>query len=508
MTTITMSLKQLLANWLVVPETANVTISGLSLNSQTTQPGDLFFAYPGTNMDGRRFIQDAIEKGAVAILAEASLGISESTEFESADGCKIPVLTLPKLVLYCSAIASEFYGNPSHCMKVVGITGTNGKTSCAHYLAAAFTQLGIKAAVMGTIGVGVYGESIVDTGLTTADPITVQKTLAELYFQGVKIVAMEVSSHALHQGRVSGVQFNRAVFTNLSQDHLDYHETMEQYWYAKRILFESFDLENAIINAKDQHGRELLLDLFGTQYVCGYCAEPVPVEVEKIPLVTAHNVQFTRAGISARVHTPWGLGELISPQLGRYNLSNLLAVISTMGTMGVHLDDILNCVKSLPVVPGRMQTVFEKNSPLTVIDYAHTPDALENVLAVLRENATGKLWCVFGCGGVRDIGKREIMGEIAERIADVVIVTDDNPRQEDPASIVSNILQGMQTPIQAMVIHDRAEAISYALTHAASEDTVLIAGKGHETYQLVGTERHHFSDLEQVTAFFKANQQE
>jgi UDP-N-acetylmuramoyl-L-alanyl-D-glutamate--2,6-diaminopimelate ligase len=495
-------LKQLLANWLLVPDSANVTITGVSLNSKTVKPGDLFFAYPGTTVDGRRYIENAVENGAVAVLAEANLGISENLEYETSTGKKIPLLTLPDLAMHCSAIAGEFYGNPSRYMQVIGITGTNGKTSCAYYLAAAFTKLGVKSALMGTIGSGIYGEDIVSTGLTTSDAVRVQKILAEFYYAGVKFVTMEVSSHALSQGRVNGVDFDRAVFTNLSQDHLDYHQTMREYWFAKKILFEYFDLNNAIINAKDQHGRELLLSLWGTQYVCGYTLEPIPPEMEQLPLVTAHDVKFTRDGMSARIHTPWGIGYLSSPQIGRYNLMNLLAVITTMGTMGVHLDDILHCILDLPVVPGRMQSVLKQDAPLAIIDYAHTPDALENVLAVLREHCEGKLWCVFGCGGSRDVTKREVMGEIVERLADKVIVTDDNPRAENPEDIVTQILQGMKKPKNCVVEHDRAKAIAYALEHADKHDTVLIAGKGHETYQHIGDEKRHFSDLEHVQSVF------
>lgn len=494
-------LKILLEKWLVVADANDVQVTGLSLNSKTVQSGDLFFAYPGTERDGRRYIESAAQQGAVAILAESSLGVSEHLEFETPEGVRVPMLTIPNLAAHCSAIAAEFYGHPSRCMQVVGITGTNGKTSCAYYLASAFNALGVKAGIMGTLGTGIYGEKLVNTGLTTADAVTIQASLASLYYSGIRFVAMEVSSHALAQGRVSGVHFDRAVYTNLSPDHLDYHTTMHEYWLAKKILFEKFNLNNAIINAKDQHGRELLLELWGMQYICGYSQEPVPEEVKDLPLVTAHNIEFTRHGICARIETPWGLGRLQSPQIGRYNLSNLLAVIATMGSMGVHIDDILHCMSHLPVVPGRMQSVVVEDKPVVIIDYAHTPDALENVLAVLREHRQGKLWCVFGCGGTRDKTKRAVMGEIAERLADIVIVTDDNPRMEEPQDIVAQILEGMAHTDSVIVEHDRSKAIGYAIEHADVNDTVLIAGKGHETSQQIGKHKHHFSDLEQVHQF-------
>ena len=493
-----MLLSTLLEKWLVVPEKVNILITGLSLNSQQVKPGDLFFAFPGTQADGRRFIENAINQGAAAVLAEANLGISETLEFETSDGHKVPILTMPDLSSYCSAIAGEFYGNPSHNMQVIGVTGTNGKTSCAYYLAAAFTNLGSKTGFMGTIGCGLYGEDIISTGLTTSDPITVQRLLAEIYDAGASTVIMEVSSHALVQGRVNGVRFANAVFTNLSQDHLDYHGDMASYWAAKRLLFENFQLPHAVINANDPYGRELLLDLWGSQSVCAYGQVPLPPEVVQMPMVSAHEIKFSRHGVKARIHSPWGLGLLESPQVGRFNLSNLLAVIATMATLGVHMDDILHALQNLPVVPGRMQSFSKTNRPLVIVDYAHTPDALENVLAVLRENCDANLWCVFGCGGTRDKSKRPVMGEVAERLAHKVIVTDDNPRMEDAHEIVKDILKGFKKPEAIKIEHDRAAAIAYAIHHAEIKDTILIAGKGHETYQQIGKAKRHFSDAEEV----------
>ena len=494
-------LSELLNKWLVVPPAIDILLQGLSLNSQQVKPGDLFFAFPGTQADGRRFIENAVNQGAAAILAEANLGISETSEFIAPDGRKVPVLTLPELASHCSAIAAEFYHHPSKNMQVIGVTGTNGKTSCAYYLAAAFTKLSVKTGFMGTIGCGLYGEDIVSTGLTTSDPITVQRLLAQMYQSGARIVIMEVSSHALVQGRVNGVQFANAVFTNLSQDHLDYHGDMASYWRAKRILFENFQLPYAVINANDHYGQELLRDLWGTQYVYGYCQAPIPNKVVQIPMVSAHEIEFSRHGIKARIHSPWGLGLFKSTQVGRFNLSNLLAVMTTMGTMGVHIDDILKVLEDLPVVPGRMQSFSVANQPLVVVDYAHTPDALKNVLTVLRENCDAELWCVFGCGGTRDTTKRHLMGEVAEQLADKVIVTDDNPRMENPDDIVKDILQGFKKPTVIKIEHDRAQAITYAIKNAKEKDIVLIAGKGHETYQQIGRSRRHFSDVEEVQKF-------
>lgn len=491
----TISLKALLENHLVVSDAFDADIKGLSLNTKTLTKGDLFFAFPGEHADGRQFIEEAVEKGAAAILAEAKFGIREISEYTSESGKKVPLLTMENLAFYCGDIASEYYGHPSHHMKVVGITGTNGKTSCSYYLAAAYSRLRRKSGIMGTLGYGVYGEKLVSTGMTTVDPITVQKILAQLYYQGVEIVAMEVSSHALSQGRVIGVKFACGVLTNLTHDHLDYHENMLNYWHAKKRLFKDYDVPYAVINADDPYGKELLQELWGNQYVCGYTINAKAGLSGEMPMVTSHEVKLSRHGINTRIHTPWGIGRLSSPQLGTFNLSNLLAVTTVMVCLGEHLDDALSCMEHLPVVPGRMQTIFTQGKPLVVVDYAHTPDALKNVLTVLKANCQGKLWCMFGCGGERDKEKRSVMTETAEAIADNVIITDDNPRLEDPKAIVDDMLAGAKRPKMIHVEHDRAKAIKYAITHAKSNDTVLLAGKGHETVQIIGRKRMKISDV-------------
>lgn len=497
-----MELSQLLSEYITVSGEVDCTITGLSSNSKMVKEGHLFFAFPGAHVDGRRYIKAAIKNGAIAILSESNLGIGETLHYEGSGGRKVPVFTLKNLINEASSIAGKFFNNPSFQMDVIGITGTNGKTSCAYYLAAAFSNLGIKAGIMGTVGCGIYGKKLVSTGMTTPDFISVQKLLAKLRDGGAKVVAMEVSSHALAQRRVSGVKFTHGLFTNLSHDHLDYHETMEQYWSAKKMLFESFNLHAAILNANDFYGQKLLNKLWGTQYVYGFCDEDVEDSLKNISLVKAENVSFSRHGIKALIRSPWGSGVLHSRQLGRFNLSNLLAVITVMGAMGIHIDDILETMEVLPVVPGRMQTFHSKKKPLVVVDYAHTPDALANVLMVLRENCEGKLWCVFGCGGTRDGTKRPIMGEISERLADKVILTDDNPRMETASVITDEILQGMQKPEKVIVEHERAKAIAYAIKNAALTDTVVIAGKGHETYQHQGRYRRHFCDVEEVEKYF------
>lgn len=487
-----MKLSQLFKNWISIPEKFDVVISGLAINSQRVKSGDVFFALPGTKQDGFAYVPDAIARGAVAIIADTDTTASID-EYQS-----LPLIRLPQLRSLCSAIAAEYYSDPSAQMTVIGITGTNGKTSCAYFLAAALTQLGKIAGYMGTLGCGIYGDKIAETGLTTADPITVQQILAQMRDAGASVVAMEVSSHALAQDRVAGVRFTSAVFTNLTQDHLDYHGDMANYWAAKRVLFERFNLKHAIINADDPHGQELIQAWSDKQTMCAYTQNPVSENNSNIPMVAATQIQFLPSGIRAQIQTPVGSGELESMMVGRFNLANMLAVVATLVTLEVPIDAALCCIKQLPLVPGRMQVFRAAEMPNVVVDYAHTPDALENVLIALREIYRGKIWCVFGCGGDRDKTKRPIMGAIAEKLADHIVITDDNPRTELPKDIVANILTGISDAATIKVEHDRAAAIEYAIRHAGKNDVILVAGKGHEDYQEINHERKYFSDVEIV----------
>jgi UDP-N-acetylmuramoyl-L-alanyl-D-glutamate--2,6-diaminopimelate ligase len=504
-----MKMSQLLNNFLTIPPEQDLDIMGLALSSKAVNAGDLFFAFPGVTTDGRKFIDDAIARGAVAVLAESDSPhpnpppqAGEGTELSNSLPCvltgegrveAIPIFYLKNLAEKCGVIAAQFYAQPSKKLQVIGVTGTNGKTSCTHYLAAAFTQLGIKSAVMGTVGNGIYGEELHNQNQTTLDPISIQGLLAEFVASNVKVVAMEVSSHALVQGRVNGVEFSAAIFTNLTQDHLDYHGDMNSYWAAKRTLFEKWQIPHMIINSDDPYGRELLADL---PNIISYSISPVPPVGEV--RVRADQIILSRDGTQANIHTPWGDGILKIKQIGRYNLSNILAVLATMGALGVPLDDILQGLKNLPLVPGRLQTFNAQNKPLVVVDYAHTPDALKNVLSTLRENCAGKLWCIFGCGGDRDAGKRPLMGAIAEQLADIIIITDDNPRTEKAATIITQIVDGLEHKKNAIIEHDRSKAIQYAMDNAQSEDIILVAGKGHEEYQEIDKEKHHYSDIETV----------
>lgn len=484
-----MLLSVLLQDLIAIPRDQDKEITGLSLDSRQVKPGDLFFAYPGTLVDGRNFIDQAIQKGAVAVIAEEPVSLLKKEKF--------PIYSLPKLVSHVGPIAAKFYGNPSKHMQVVGITGTNGKTSCCHFIAQALQVNDEICGVIGTVGNGLYQNNhhhLQSSALTTPDAITLQAQLAEWHKQKVKYVAMEVASHGLVQGRVNGIEFAVAVFTNLTRDHLDYHGDMASYAQAKRLLFASPGLRYAVLNADDSYGQQWIKELTNDLSVFGYSLSSANILTEQA--IYVRHAQFDSIGITASVHTPWGEGVLHNPYLiGQFNLSNLLAALTVLGILGMPLETILARLADVRPVVGRLQSVGGGEKPLAVIDYSHTPDALEKVLQTLRNHCKGKLWCVFGCGGDRDRGKRPLMGKIAEQYADCVIVTDDNPRHEEPRQIIAEILQGLMDPAGVVVEHDRRRAIVHALRCAQKDDVVLIAGKGHETYQIIGDEKNAFSDL-------------
>lgn len=472
-----------------VPSQADISIKGLALDSRYVKPGDLFFAFKGSLWDGRAYISDAIAKGAVCVLAEKHPN-KPDCYFEGV----VPVISLSGLQQKVSAIAARFYHHPGATLDIVGITGTNGKTSTSHFIAAILQHLAKPCGIMGTLGNGIYG-NIQPGVLTTPDAITLQKNLAEFLSLGAKHVAMEVSSHSLDQGRVKHVPFKVGVFTNLTRDHLDYHGTMEAYGAAKAKLFDNPWLENAAINIDDPFGKELIQKIAAQKQVFAYSTT---VQHADVPLIYVKEVALDAHGIRALIVTPWGEGELRSSLVGQFNVSNLLAAVTALCLLGIPFQQVLEGVSILRAVPGRMQTFGGKNKPLIIVDYSHTPDALEQALAALRAHCEGKLYCVFGCGGDRDSGKRPIMATIAEKRADVVIVTDDNPRTEDPALIVADIMKGFSDPNNIIVQHDRSKAIRDVIHYAKQGDCVLIAGKGAETYQQIGEQKIPFSDIEQV----------
>lgn len=481
-------LKSLLTGISAVDDLHDCMISGLALDSRQVKRGDLFLALPGTAKNGLQFAGQAVENGAVAVLCEAD-------QVQQIIGQNVPVIGVHHLAEQLGIIAARFYEQPSARQFVVGVTGTNGKTSCSHFFAQALDKLGQTCGVLGTLGYGVYkhhGEGLLQARLTTPDAIQVQALLAQMLVHGVTNVVLEASSHGLDQGRLNGVCFDVAVLTNLSHDHLDYHGDYAQYAAAKRRLFAMPGLRYAVINGDDIFGQELLQQLAGDVEVISYglhAAADIKGEIKRLD----------QSGMELDVVTPWGQGRLCSKLLGQFNASNLLAIMSVLLLHGVSLDAVLDSLSQVHTVAGRMEGMGgDGGRPLVVIDYAHTPDALQQVLQTLRQQCRGQLWCVFGCGGDRDKNKRPIMGGIATASADHVVVTDDNPRTEPGEQIVADILAGISQPAKVQVIRDRGEAIAYAIRHAAANDVVLVAGKGHEAYQLIGELILPFSDRQYV----------
>ncbi len=474
---------------------ARLPVGGLASDSRAVRSGDLFCAVRGGQQHGLDFLDAVRASGAAAVIWEPPF----PGRLPMSDG-QWPLLAVPDLRRNLGRIASRFYGEPSRWTDVVGITGTDGKTSCAHFIAQALSRSETgPCGLLGTLGSGVYGA--VEPGLhTTPDPIRVQAWLAGLVAAGRRYAVMEVSSHALDQGRVNGVAFAVAVLTQLSRDHLDYHRTVAAYAAAKRRLFVDQAPLQAVLNLDDAFGQTLAVDPAVRARIIGYGLGKRPAGLER--WVWGNNLRLTPDGLHLAIESSWGAGELQAGLLGRFNAHNLLAALATLLALDLPLDQALARLTQTAPVAGRMEQIGGKpGQPLAVIDYAHTPHALEQALTGLREHRGGRLWCVFGCGGDRDSGKRPLMGEIAERLADRVIVTDDNPRREDPARIVSAIVAGMQGPATATVIHDRRQAIEQALTEAHAGDAVLIAGKGHEEDQIVGTQRLPFSDRDVARQF-------
>ena len=470
----------------LLPEAASSTlIRELTLDSRKVRPGDLFLAVPGTQQDGRVHIADAIARGAAAVAFEAE-GAADMTASSS------ELVAIKGLAGQLSAIAGRFYGEPSRGLNLVGITGTNGKTSVSQLLAQALDLLGQRCGIVGTLGNGFYGA--LEQGLhTTPDPIGVQATLADMKNAGARAVAMEVSSHGLHQGRVTALAFDVAVLTNLSRDHLDYHGSMQAYAEAKAALFAWPGLRCRVLNLDDAFGRELAVAVHESRLI-SYSLEDASA------YLYCRYVQFDEQGVRATLVTPRGEGSLRSSLLGRFNLSNLLAVVGALLGLDYALDEILKVLPQLQGPIGRMQrlggaTSGRAKQPLVVVDYAHTPDALEKVLEALRPHVKGRLLCLFGCGGDRDSGKRPLMAAVVERLADAVLVTDDNPRTEAPAQIFSDIRAGFVSPESVQFVHGRGQAIAQLIAAASADDVLVLAGKGHEDYQEINGVRQPFSDL-------------
>jgi UDP-N-acetylmuramoyl-L-alanyl-D-glutamate--2,6-diaminopimelate ligase len=486
-----------IVNWLrQVAPAAN-----LSANSRTIAVGDIFFALLTHHGDGRRYIAQAIERGAAAIVYEAEQATSD---FHWEDSWSVPHLAVAGLSVQAAQIARTWYGAPDAEMYTIAVTGTNGKTSCTQWLARALSMLKCDVGVIGTLGVGVYKNGINngldETGFTTPDAIQLHASLAAMKAQGAQALAIEASSIGLVQGRMQGMHLDAAVFTNLTRDHLDYHGDMAAYGAAKQTLFDWPDLSVAVVNLDDPFGVQLI------QYLQQHrpAVQRIAYSLEKnhcpdAGLFYASHLKTTHTGTSFQLESPYGSGSVKTQLIGRFNVSNILAVIAVLCSKGIPFNKVVAAIEKLNPVAGRMQLLARPGHVMVVIDYAHTPDALEKTLTTLRHIAqerNGQLWCVFGCGGDRDPGKRPQMGKISE-IADHVVVTSDNPRTENPATIIGQIVAGLNKP--AHVIEDRANAILYAIKHAGNQDVVLLAGKGHETYQDINGKKWPFSDEEHAS---------
>ena len=466
-------------------------IVDVTANSRDAKRGAAFLAYRGAARDGRNFIADAIARGVSAVLYDPE-------NFTWNDDWKVPRLAVPALKIHASKIAGHIYGNPSDALWMTGVTGTNGKTSVAQWIAQGLERAGKKSAVLGTIGNGMVGH-LESSETTTPDAVALQRSLRDYLKLGAVTCAMEVSSHGLDQGRVADIKYDVAVFTNLTRDHLDYHGTMENYGEAKAKLFGQRGLKHAIINADDAFGQQIIqrLTASGSSNL-NLIRTSTRQNGQHADLVAAQ-LSVSAAGLAFEIGGRFGRASVESDILGAFNVSNLLSVIAALMVSGVSLEEAAAIACKLPPVPGRMQTVrtSDRRKPLVVVDYAHTPDALEKALstlaAIVPEN--GRLISVFGCGGDRDRGKRSQMGGISARYADLSIVTSDNPRTENPQGIITDIETGMKGATYKSIA-DRQQAIFEALNDARTGDIVVIAGKGHEDYQIVGESKHHFSDVE------------
>ena len=485
-----MQLAKLLKDILSIPPAVDRDITRLVLDSREIRQGDLFLAIAGTHLDGRRYIVDAIARGAAAVLIA-----SDHPQAMITTEADVPIVPVHQLKALLGQLSASFFDYPAKKMQMIGITGTSGKTSCTHFIGQVLQNLSIPCGLIGTLGSGFYGD-LHETGLTTPDAVKLQTTLHDLWSQGAKAISMEVSSHSIDQGRINAIDFDLGIFTNVSQDHLDYHGDMAAYAAVKRRFLAEFPIKQLIINVDDVHGQQWLLELAPTKKVLAYSTMGHAPIAPAIPLVTAKNVSLSLKGMHAVIDTPWGRGELSLSLIGQFNLSNALAALSALCLYGIPFETVLQQLAALKPVPGRMQTLVRKGKPLVVVDYAHKPDALAKALEALRKHTKGRLICVFGCGGERDSQKRPIMGKIAETLADRVIITNDNPRHEDPASIAQQILQGMTKQDRVSVELDRSKAIKNSIQWAKENDCILIAGKGAEHYQLVGDKKLPFDDVD------------
>ncbi|MEM7292712.1 MAG: UDP-N-acetylmuramoyl-L-alanyl-D-glutamate--2,6-diaminopimelate ligase [Pseudomonadota bacterium] len=486
-------LAELLSGFVASAPLPSLEVSGLTQDSRQITSGDVFVALPGATHHGLDFLDSVLSLGVAAVLLDEddSRASDEACKaIESSGACAIVV---PKLASRLGEIASRFYGAPSKNLSMAGITGTDGKTSVSQFVAHARADLEGKAAVIGTLGNGIAGE-LHDVGLTTPDTVTLHSTLAQFVYDDVRSVAMEVSSHAIDQHRVAGVEFDVVVLTNLGRDHLDYHGTVEAYHQAKLALMQHPAARQIVVNLNDPGVSAQLHTLDGQRLMC-FSSDPAHNGCVD---VYADNICLSANGIVFEIVSDGNRWPLKTKLVGRFNVDNLLAAFCTLKAFEFTERDIVGALSRLHAVPGRAECFSVPGRARAVVDYSHTPQALRAILESVREHCEGRLWCVFGCGGDRDPGKRPMMAAAAEALADRVVVTDDNPRTEDGDAIVADIVAGFRDAEQVQVQRDRRRAIALAMSMSRAQDWVVVAGKGHEDYQIIGEEKFPLSDREIV----------
>jgi UDP-N-acetylmuramoyl-L-alanyl-D-glutamate--2,6-diaminopimelate ligase len=479
----------------------SIEINAVVSSSADAEAGCLFIAMAGLNSHGIDFAIEAIKAGAVAVIYDAADEYCQQRLpllQKQVDSCWIPIDQLDRANGH---IVSRFFGNPGEAMTIVGITGTDGKSSVTHLLTQALTRIGKSCASIGTLGYGI-GNQLTPDKLTTPDVVSLQTRLHHFLQQRCEFVVMEVSSHALQQYRVNGCDFDIAVLTNLGRDHLDYHGDLEQYAAAKSRLFEDFDLSGRVVNLDDDLGKKLS-QASNSAPLIRYSIDSKQDAAAEIQLLKC---EVTAQGQNIHASTPLGEVTAVTALIGDFNIENTLACIATLAALGFDHASLELAVKDLKPIPGRMEKFSGQQSMApAVVDFAHTEQALRACLSACRAHTQGLIWCVFGCGGDRDPGKRAGMGRAVEELADHVIVTDDNPRTETPQAIVADILAGMSQPDDACVVHNRQAAIEYALSQAGPQDLVVVTGKGHEQEQIVGNERRPFSDRHVISRILQVS---
>jgi len=471
----------------------NVTINAMVQDHRKARAGNLFIAHQGYNTHGLLYAQEAVAKGVSVVLWDGD--VENRNDILASISNKVLCLHCDNLKFKVGPIASRYYEQPSLSLNTIGVTGTDGKTSIAHFLAQCLDAYDVHCGVMGTLGNGFIND-LHPTGLTTVDALLVQKTLADIKQAGAKHVVMEVSSHGLDQGRVNGVAFATAVFSNMATDHLDYHGTLDHYGKAKKRLFYTPGLGAAVINLDDEFGRSLAKEVREHVCVWGYSVKPDVSEYKDCADYFVHAIEIKplQTGTHLAVATPKGSGDFDLPLLGKFNVSNALAVLATLLVSRFSFEKAIKSLAAVHSVDGRVEIIAELDKPVVIVDYAHTEQGLTAVCSSLREHYQGKLWCVFGCGGNRDRTKRPLMAKAVAKYADKIIVTSDNPRHEDPQAIIDEVMTGFSSLENVEAIMDRRQAIDVAISNAQPGDVILLAGKGHETSQIVGDVHIAFDD--------------